>query len=143
MIEQPGIIQGARHEDARGTLSFINDFAADEVKRFYIAGHPDTSVIRAWQGHKNEQKWFCAIQGSFKIVLLRPDNWEQPSEELPVQEFTLTWDNMQILHIPKGYITGFKALEAGSRLMIFSDRTLQQSLEDDYRYDPELWYTWH
>lgn len=136
------LIRGGIHQDTRGKVTFFNDFDMSLIKRFYIAEHFDDMVIRAWQGHKHEQKWFYVTQGSFKVVLVQPDNWESPSINLPHDEFRLTADSNEILHIPKGMVTGFRALEPSSKLMIFSDVTLTESINDDYRFDKNLWYKW-
>jgi dTDP-4-dehydrorhamnose 3,5-epimerase len=133
------IIQGGTHEDARGRLTFFNDFNLKEVKRFYVIQHPDTEVVRAWQGHKIEQKWFYVLAGSFKVGLVRPDDWENPSADLPTQEFLLSSEKNEILHIPGGFANGFKALEANSRMMVFSDFSMGEAGSDDWRFDRGLW----
>src|SRR5664279_4405999 len=109
------LIQGGQHTDERGTLCFFNDFDMAPVKRLYTIEHPDTGIARAWQAHKIEQKWFYVVTGSFKIVVLKPDNWEKPSENLPVKEFILQSGMNQVLYIPGGYANGFKALKAHSK----------------------------
>jgi dTDP-4-dehydrorhamnose 3,5-epimerase len=48
----PEIIDGLEYEDARGRLIYFNDFDMKAVRRFYVIEHPDTSIVRAWQGHK-------------------------------------------------------------------------------------------
>lgn len=138
----PRIIQGGQHTDERGTISFVNDFVLDEAKRFYIIEHKNTDIVRAWQGHKKEQKWFYVVSGSFKVVLVAPDNWEHPAPDLECKEFELRADNSQILHIPGGYASGFRALKPGSKLMIYSDASLSDSVADDFRYDKDKWYKW-
>jgi len=87
MKNQPQIIQGNIHEDERGKLFYANEFDLSDVKRYYIIEHPDTKVIRAWQAHKKEQKWFQVISGSFLVAVVQPDNWEKPSEKLEVRKF--------------------------------------------------------
>ena len=136
------LINGGQFTDARGTLSFFNDFDMLPVRRFYITEHPDTIFVRAWQAHKVEQKWFFVIAGSFKVVLVKPDNWDMPNGDLVHQEFILTSEKSQVLHIPGGFANGLKALEAGSKLMIFSDFTLAEAGKDDFRFDKKLWYNW-
>ncbi|MEO5832339.1 MAG: hypothetical protein ABIR83_03080, partial [Nakamurella sp.] len=71
--EVPEIIQGGEHEDARGRLTFFNDFDMKAVRRFYVIEHPDTAIVRAWQAHKKEQKWFYVTAGSFKIFAFPGD----------------------------------------------------------------------
>lgn len=136
------LIQGSIHRDNRGVLTFFNDFDMSAVKRFYILEHFDKSVIRAWQGHTAERKWFYVMEGSFKVILVEPDNWNNPSDNLPYQEFFLAATHNEILHIPKGIATGFQALDAHAKMMVFSDVILEDSINDDYRFDKDLWYKW-
>lgn len=136
------IIQGGTHEDKRGKLIFFNDFDMKEVKRFYIIEHPDSSIVRAWQGHKIEQKWFYVMSGSFKVLLVQPDNWERPSNDLAIEEHELKASGPQVLHIPGGYANGFKALEPESKMMVFSSFTVDESSGDNYRFEKEKWYNW-
>jgi len=138
----PEIYQGGTHEDARGKLTFFNDFNLSDVKRFYIIEHPDTKIVRAWQAHKKEQKWFYVIEGSFKVVLVQPDNWATPSEDLETTEFILSSADNRILHVPGNFANGFKALEAPSKMMVFSNFTVQESETDNFRFDKKLWYKW-
>jgi dTDP-4-dehydrorhamnose 3,5-epimerase-like enzyme len=142
MPNKPLIIQGEQYKDDRGSISFVNSFLMDSVKRFYVITPQNTQVIRAWQGHKKEGKWFHVLNGSFLIVLIEIDNWEAPSENLNYQEFVLHADNNQILHIPNGYANGYKALENDSKLLVYSDATLSESANDDYRFDANRWFDW-
>lgn len=141
-MSSPIIIQGNSHKDHRGFISFVNGFDMSQIKRFYITTHTDTSVIRAWQGHQKEQRWFSAIVGSFKVVLVQPDNWDNPSHSLSVEVFELSANETSILHIPAGYIFGFKALEANSKLLIFADASVEESSNDTFKYNADLWYNW-
>lgn len=136
------IIKGSRHTDERGTLCFFNELDLSSIKRFYHIEHPDTKVIRAWQGHRYEQKWFHVLVGTFKIVLVKIDEWQNPSPDLPFEDFNISANDNLVLHLPGGYASGIKAAQPGSRLLVFSDFTLQQSMDDSYRYDKNLWYKW-
>lgn len=78
----PKIINGGSHTDDRGTLKFNNDFDATAIKRIYVIQNKSTDFIRAWQGHKVEQRWFSVISGSFRIQLIEIDHWEKPSKNL-------------------------------------------------------------
>jgi dTDP-4-dehydrorhamnose 3,5-epimerase len=144
MIQEDKIelIKGGVHTDQRGSLRFFNNFNLEPIKRFYVSEHPDVDIVKAWQGHKQEQKWFHVIAGSFKIVLVQPDDWDSPSENLEYEEFILDVNKNEVLSIPRGYASGFKALLPKSKLMIFSDFSLEDSLNDDFRYEKELWYKW-
>ncbi|MGF7231475.1 WxcM-like domain-containing protein [Arachidicoccus sp.] len=136
------LIKGGTFQDERGTMRFANDFLMDQVKRMYIIEPRDTTVIRAWQAHKEEQKWFFVLEGSFEVKLVQPDNWELPSKKLPVQSLTLAALSNEVLHIPGGYANGFKALEAGSKLLVFSDTEIKHASEDNYRFDKDYWDCW-
>jgi len=141
-FNHPELIKGNNHSDNRGTLSYFNDLDLTEVKRFYIIEHPETKIIRAWQGHKIEQKWFHILNGTFKMIIVKVDNWDHPSDTLNFKEYNLTAKENIVIHVPGGYATGFQANEAGSRLMVFSDKSLDDSKNDDYRFPKELWYKW-
>ena len=129
----PRLISGGKHADARGILSFNNDLDLTEVKRIYIIENQDTQVVRAWQGHKKEQRWFTAVKGSFKIELIAIDNWEKPSKNLQKYNFTLTAEKMNVLHIPSGYVSSIQSLEAASKLLVMADCLLGEN-QDDYRF---------
>ena len=79
---KPKIISGNCHSDPRGSLFYNNDFDATAVKRVYVIENQNTDFVRAWQGHKIEQRWFAGVQGSFEIRLMAIDDWEHPSKDL-------------------------------------------------------------
>jgi len=139
---QINLIKGGTHQDHRGILKFFNDFDMTRIRRFYIVEHVDVTTVRAWQGHQKEQKWFYVTEGSFKIVLVSPDDWRQPSENLAYEEIVLDSKNNEILHIPAGFANGFQALEEPSKLTVYSDVTLEESLNDNFRFSESLWYKW-
>lgn len=139
---QISLVHGGSHTDARGKLTFFNDFDMKEVRRFYLIEHSETSIVRAWQAHKKEQKWFYVIEGSFKIVIVRPEEWSEKSEKLVPEEFILESKNATLLHVPGGFANGFQALDPHSRLMVFSDFAIAEAGTDDYRFDKSLWYHW-
>lgn len=130
----PKLIIGNSHSDERGTLFYNNDFDAKEIKRIYIIENKNTSFIRAWQGHKIEQRWFSATAGSFEIKLIAIDNWENPSVNLKQDTFVLNSNSMCVLLIPKGFISSIQALEPSSKLLVMSDYYLGE-INDEYRFD--------
>jgi dTDP-4-dehydrorhamnose 3,5-epimerase-like enzyme len=125
------LIQGNIHTDSRGTVSFINEFDMNKVIRMYSIT-PEISVVRAWQGHQIETKWFYVAKGSFIIKVISIEN---PSL---ISEYTMSEINSQVLHIPGGHYNGFEATEKGSVLMVFSDTDLQASIADDIRQTLEV-----
>ncbi len=141
MIE-PKIIQGGTFTDHRGTMRFVNDFKFGEVVRFYFIKHPDTKFVRAWQGHQFEQKWFYPISGSFAVAWVKIDDFHNPSKDLIPEFHIISSNKSELIHIPKGYANGIKALEPNSELMIFSDMELEKSVKEKIRYNPDLWFDW-
>lgn len=131
---EPTIIKGGKFQDERGIVSFNNNFNAFGVKRIYTIENKSIDFIRGWQGHQIEQRWFSAIAGSFKIRLMKIDNWENPSKNLPFFEFILKSSALDILHIPGGYISSIQALEVDSKLLLFADYQLGE-IQDEYRLD--------
>jgi dTDP-4-dehydrorhamnose 3,5-epimerase len=141
-MEEPKIITGGNFYDERGIMRFVNDFHFKEIKRFYFIKHLDTSVIRAWQGHQFEKKYFYPISGSFAVAWVKIDDFSNPSEDLVPEVHLLSAENSEILSVPKGYANGLKALEPNSELMIFSDMSLEQSLNEKIRYPSNKWLDW-
>jgi dTDP-4-dehydrorhamnose 3,5-epimerase-like enzyme len=138
----PMLINGGTFVDKRGILSFVNDFDFKGVKRFYTVENLDTEQIRAWQGHRYERKYFYVIRGSFRISLIKNENWIDPDQNAVCKSYDLHAANPQILYIPGGYLNGFKALEIGSILLVYSDCDLIDSLADDYRWDLRYFNCW-
>lgn len=141
-IHRPQLIKGGRHVDERGKVFFINDFLMDACCRFYQITHENTMFIRAWQGHRIESKWFYCVNGSFEVQLIKPDNWEKPTQLLESHKFELHQNETEVLFIPPGYLNGFRAQERQSSLIIFSDADLETSKADDYRFDKNLFFVW-
>ena len=130
---KPNLISGNCHQDERGQLFYNNDFDTTCIKRMYVIENHSVDFVRAWQGHKAEQRWFSAVQGRFKIQLIAIDNWDTPSENLPRIEYHLHSEKLDILHIPAGYISSIQALEKKSKLVVMSDYHLGE-LNDEFRY---------
>ncbi len=132
-LVQPVILKGNRHQDPRGTLRYNNDFSLTGVRRFYTIQNADTHFERAWQGHRIEQRWFSATAGSFIIKLIRVDHWDNPTADLPALEFVLEADTLDVLHVPRGYISSIQSREEHSMLLVFADYELG-SVQDDYKF---------
>ncbi|MCI2227545.1 WxcM-like domain-containing protein [Polaribacter sp. MSW13] len=133
MKKKPILISGNVYNDDRGSLFYNNDFDASIIKRIYFIENATTLINRGWQGHKIEQRWFSSVTGSFKISILEIDNWEKPSKDLIPKEFILNSSTLDILHIPKGYITSIKALKEESKLLVLADYLLGE-IKDEYKF---------
>jgi len=90
--------------------------------------------VRGWRAHRIEQRWFYVLSGSFAIRVVKIDNWESASVDLPVDRFVLNTDDNQVLHLSTGYATAFQALEENSELLVFSDYGIENATKDDYTY---------
>ena len=134
-ISLPTFIDGSFFSDGRGKVDFINDFAVNEFIRIYRITHPDASVIRAWQGHRIEVKAFWVVKGSFVINAVKVNDFDNINKETKPEAFKLEANESKILVIPGGYANGFKALEEGSIMVVFSNLGLDDSAKDMVRID--------
>ncbi len=135
------IVKGEIFADARGKISSLNNFRFDGVGRVYFLHHPDVSVLRGWNGHKLEKKWFYCVNGAFTIGLVEIDNWTMPSKDLKVKIHHLTDAESQILCVPEGYASCIKAEIPDSTLMVLSGKTLQEAIDanDNWKFDKDYW----
>lgn len=141
-MEAVTLIEGGRAVDDRGSVSFVNGFGFERVKRFYAVENHRAGFVRAWHGHRHEAKYVYAARGAAVVAAVRIDDWERPSPGLPVERFVLSADKPSVLYIPAGHANGFMSLSANMLLLFFSTTTLDQSKGDDIRYDARLWDPW-
>jgi dTDP-4-dehydrorhamnose 3,5-epimerase-like enzyme len=133
------LIHGGLHVDQRGIVSFVNDFDFKGVQRFYTIRAHKPGEVRGWIGHKREHKWFTALAGTILIGVVEPDDWVNPSKDLPIERFTLSALKPAVLHVPPGHATASVALSADALLCVFSSEGMQPSSQDDYRFDLTTW----
>ncbi len=133
------LIEGSQFDDERGKLNFFNTFNMSDIIRMYEIIPKDTSIIRGWQAHKEEKKWFYCNSGAFIINLIKIDDFEIPSNHLSPKQFLLDAENPMILGVSGGYATAFKASAQNSKLLVFSNFTLERSKQDDFRYPLSKW----
>ena len=141
-MEKISFIDGEVFTDHRGLITSNNSFNLNEIKRMYTIHQHSTKVIRAWQGHLLETKYFKCIKGEFIVA------WKELGNNFPrisdkEAEFKVLNQNCnQIIKIPKGYANGLKAREKNSSILVFSDFELNDSLNDKIRFDKNLWLDW-
>jgi dTDP-4-dehydrorhamnose 3,5-epimerase-like enzyme len=141
-FKTPEILTGENYADERGELFYNNDFDLSAVKRMYIIKHHDKSIVRAWQGHRREHKFFKCIKGSFVISWKKIDDFTNPTDNNIPEHTILKKTENKVLSIPPGYANGFKALESDSELMVFSDHYLADCADDNIRFGKDLWIDW-
>ena len=136
------VFNGEIFLDNRGEIKSINNFNLEEIKRIYFITHPDVSTIRGWHGHKLERKWFYCIKGSFVLGLVIPDNWDDPSPNLPSELYKLDDSESKVICVPSGYANCLKAVKKNSIMLVMSDKTLSEAEQDSWRYNSDLWVDW-
>jgi len=139
----PKILKGNIHQDERGVLLFNNEFDLSPIKRMYIIKHPDDSVIRAWQGHLKEHKYFMCIEGKFVVVWKDISNYPNINDKDFIDYKILKKEDQLVLSIPSGFANGIKALEKNSELMVFFFFFLNEAASDNIRFDKDLWFNWN
>ena len=137
----PLLLNVGKSEDHRGYVEFYNELKLDYYKRFYIVSNPIEGTVRAWHGHKIEGKLIKVLKGEFLICLVKVDNWDQPSKNLEILEYKLN-ENSGLLYVPSGYANGAINLNSDSKVMYFSSLVLEDSINDDYRFDSKYWNPW-
>jgi dTDP-4-dehydrorhamnose 3,5-epimerase-like enzyme len=134
MAQKPSLIAGGKHSDERGTLTFLNDFNLQWVKRMYFVENANTDLLRGWRGHQIEQRWFYAVAGQITIRLVEIDNWANPNPALDQLSYQLTVAANAVLHVPPGYASSLKALTQDAKLLVLGDYELEHAKNDDYLY---------
>lgn len=128
------LLEGKRHHDERGVITYNNEFDASQIKRIYTIENASLNFVRGWQGHKIEQRWFAAMRGSFKVKVRRVKDFNQDISSSDTQEFILNDNTLTFLHVPAGHITAIQALEENSKLLAMGDYALGE-IDDEYRFE--------
>ncbi len=139
MAEEPRLIPGEFAVDDRGQLSFCNSFDFKGVKRFYMVENFSTSVIRAFHGHLKEAKYVYVVSGASIVAAVALDDPAKPSKDAKVHRFVLSAKKPALLYIPPGHANGFRFLEEGTKVILFSTSSLEESKGDDIRYPHDYW----
>ena len=131
---KPKLISGSCFSDNRGALFYNNDFDFSKIKKMYVTENADTNIIRGWQGHEIEKRWFCAINGSFEIKVIKIDDWLNPSAKLGVTTHIISSEKLDILYVPAGFATSIQSLEVNAKLLVMANY-FQGEINDEHRYE--------
>ena len=71
------------------------------------------------------------------------DNWDNPTQNLPVKEFKLSDKESKVLVVPEGNANGLQTICEDAQILIFSNKTLNESKDDDFRLPADWWYDWN
>ncbi len=129
----PEILEASAFHDQRGVLNAWTAFDLKSIVRMYAIEPDNTNIIRAWQGHFKEHKWFYVANGSFEVQTIPIDPSGKP-DSCQRRKWMLSAAESEVLAIPGGYLNGFRAIEGSSRLLVFSDFDLEASKADHIRY---------
>jgi dTDP-4-dehydrorhamnose 3,5-epimerase len=138
----PRLMRGGIVVDDRGEVGFVNEFDFGGIKRFYTVSNHTAGFVRAWHGHRRESKYVTVVQGAMLIACVEIDDWQHPSASLTVHRFVLSAESPAVLYIPPGYANGSMSLTADAKAIFFSTATLEESKDDDIRFDARLWNPW-
>lgn len=139
---EPSLLKGGLAVDDRGEVSFVNDFDFSDVRRFYVVRNHRSGFVRAWHGHRRESKRVLVVEGTALVCAVRIDDWERPSRELQIHRYVLSARQPAVLCLPPGYANGFMSLTRETAVVFFSSARLEDSLQDDVRYDARYWDPW-
>lgn len=139
---EPKLITGNRIFDNRGSVRFNNNLIFKNIRRFYTVHNYQKNFIRAWHGHFKEEKFIGCIKGTFQISAVKINNKNKPNKKNRIFSYFLNQSNNDFVYIPKGFANGSMSLEDNSELLIFSTSKVEDSLKDDYRFDPKYWNPW-
>ena len=138
----PTLIHGKKFVDDRGSLTFLNDLALNQFKRFYIVQNHRQGFIRAWHGHLKESKLFFPLEGTFQVGVAKLDSKAQPDKAVEAMSYVLDSSAPSGLFIPAGFANGSKSLTPAAKILILSTTTLEESKEDDFRLNYNEWNIW-
>jgi len=136
------LIEGGLAVDDRGAVGFVNDFDFNGVKRFYMVTNHRAGFVRAWHAHRREAKYITVLRGSAVVGAVKIDNWENPSRNSTVSRYVLTAQKPSVLYIPAGHANGLMSLTDDTIIVVFSTATVEESRNDDFRYDARYWDIW-
>jgi len=143
MHHSPTLFTEEIFRDHRGTIASFNSLDLSSFKRTYFITHPNTAIVRAWQGHQYEAKLFKVVKGAFAVGFVQIDDFQNPSTDLKADYQILTENRNEFFLIPKGYANGLKALQENSTIQVFSDFHLEESINEKIRFNPDNWLNWN
>lgn len=125
------------HSDDRGVFApFLQNDSVENgliIQRIYYVYNYGKGIIRGFHFHKKEWKYFTIVNGAAKIVIINPSN--------PKEVFTFISSSRKpnLIVIPPEFANGWVSLENKTILLCGSTATLEESIQDDERFDPYKW----
>ena len=134
--KKPVLIRGGKAFDDRGSLVYNNNFnfKISGIKRFYMIENHQDQFTRAFHGHKYEAKYITVVEGCAKIYAIEIDNFKEPNKRCKRYRQILSAESPCIYYIPCGFANGIQTLVPGTKILVFSTSSIEDSVDDDYRY---------
>lgn len=137
--KRPFLLDGSIFIDERGLVISFNNFNFNNIKRFYQVENFNSSIIRAFHGHKKEAKYVRVLSGAILVCLVEISNFVEPDKNAQIEKFVLSEQKPQILYIPPHYANGFKILQPKTKVIFYSTSDLKSSKKDDFRFPYNYW----
>ena len=138
---EPILFDSKSNSDHRGTVSFTNNLNLSKVVRTYKVKNKQVKTVRAWHGHKIEEKWISVEDGEFLVCAVYIEDFDNPNKNQEIYKFNMTPDS-GILYIPKKYANGAMNLTENNTVRYYSSLPLEESINDDYRFESDFWNPW-
>ena len=90
---------------ALGTLDKVNDLNLQKAVRTYKVENSQLKTVRAWHGHKVEEKWVNVEQGEFLVCIVKVDDFNSPSKNSEIQTYKMSSKD-GFLYIPPNFANG-------------------------------------
>lgn len=133
--------------DDRGSFCDIKGDYDFDIKRVYVCENFKKGTIRGFHYHEKEGKLFYVPRGAVKFVCLKmtPEKAQKLSDTVFMRPEEVEGAEIEILssnkpttiYIPPGYANAWMTLTDDTILIGCSDRTLQESIDDDIRINPD------
>jgi dTDP-4-dehydrorhamnose 3,5-epimerase-like enzyme len=82
------------------------------------------------------------MRGAALVGAVVVDDWDEASRHADVARFVLSVERPSVLYIPAGYANGFMSLTEDAQLAVFSTSNIEESRDDDVRFDARYWDIW-
>ncbi len=138
---EPKLYSYQSNSDHRGSVSFINNLNLEKIVRTYRVINKQIKTVRAWHGHKIEEKWISVEEGEFLVCAVKIDNFNNPNKDLEIYKYKITSKD-GILYIPNNFVNGAMNLTESNSIRYYSSLTLDESVKDDFRFDSKYWDPW-
>ena len=137
----PIFFESNSSSDERGTVSFTNDLNLQKAIRTYKVENSQLKTVRAWHGHKVEEKWVNVEQGEFLVCVVKVDDFTSPSKDSEIQTYKMSPKD-GFLYIPPNFANGAMNLTEDNAIRYYSSSTPEESLNDDFRFESDYWDPW-